>query len=103
MEITIWVSQNLTERRCRWDENKFLFCSEPDLAVGAPNTESVYVYRGYPIVKIITNVYPSMKELRVADTNFKFKFCWSLQSKTVDQTSKEEYVRDNEHLTTEIL
>lgn len=52
-----------------------------DLAVGSPNAEMVYVFRTYPVVKIVANVIPLTKELQVTDTSFKFKVCWSLESK----------------------
>ncbi|KAJ6640899.1 Integrin alpha-PS3 [Pseudolycoriella hygida] len=52
-----------------------------DLAVGAPNAEVVYVYRSYPVVKVVANVIPLTKELKVTDSSFKFKVCWSLESK----------------------
>ncbi|KAG4071617.1 hypothetical protein HA402_011771 [Bradysia odoriphaga] len=52
-----------------------------DLAVGSPNAEMVYVFRAYPVVKIVANVIPLTKELQVTDTSFKFKVCWSLESK----------------------
>lgn len=41
----------------------------------------VYVFRSYPVVKIIANVIPLTKELKVTDSSFKFKVCWSLESK----------------------
>lgn len=52
-----------------------------DLAVGSPNAETVYVFRSYPVVKIVANVIPLTKELKITDTSFKFKVCWSLESK----------------------
>lgn len=52
-----------------------------DLAVGSPNAEMVYVFRSYPVVKVIANVIPLTKELKVTDSSFKFKVCWSLESK----------------------
>lgn len=52
-----------------------------DLAVGAPNAEMVHVFRSYPVVKVIANVIPLTKELKVTDSSFKFKICWSLESK----------------------
>lgn len=41
----------------------------------------VYVFRAYPVVAIVANVIPLTKELKITDTSFKFKVCWSLQSK----------------------
>lgn len=52
-----------------------------DLGVGVPNTEAVYVFRSYPVVKVIANVIPLTKELKITDKSFKFKVCWSLESK----------------------
>lgn len=61
-----------------------------DIAVGAPNADAVYVYRSYPVVKVLANVYPLSKELKTTDKSFNFKVCWSLESKykILDQTSK---------------
>lgn len=52
-----------------------------DLAIGSPNAEMVHVFRSYPVVKVIANVIPLTKELKITDTSFKFKVCWSLESK----------------------
>lgn len=41
----------------------------------------VYVFRSYPVVKVIANVIPLTKELKVTDSSFKFKVCWSLESR----------------------
>lgn len=72
------------------DRRQFSF-SKTDLAVGAPNVETVYVYRSYPVVKIVTNVYLLRKELLITDTSFKLKACWSLESKTVKQAGEEHF------------
>lgn len=70
-------------------EENFQLILLTDLAVGAPNAEAVYVYRSYPVVKVIANVYPLSKELKTTDTSINFKVCWSLESKYTfsDQTS----------------
>lgn len=62
-----------------------------DLAVGAPNAETVYVYRSYPVVKINGNVYPLSKELKINETTLKFRVCWSLASTKLHQTGKTSY------------
>ena len=62
-------------------ETNFSLLKSLDIAIGSPNAEMVHVYRSYPVVKVIANVIPLTKELKITDTSFKFKVCWSLESK----------------------
>lgn len=52
-----------------------------DIAVGAPNSEIVYVYKSYPVVKMITTINSLSQTLEAKDSTFNIKACWSLQSK----------------------
>lgn len=58
------------------DQNRYL-----DFAVGAPNAEAVYVYKAYPVVKVIASVIPQSQELKTTDTKFDVRVCWQLESK----------------------
>lgn len=51
-----------------------------DLAIGAPNTESVFVYKSYPIVRLSVSVVPASKEIKTTDKTAKFTVCWSYNS-----------------------
>lgn len=57
------------------DDNQYL-----DMAVGSPNTESVYVFKSYPVVRVITSITPHSQEIQTTDQSFKFKICWMLES-----------------------
>lgn len=48
-----------------------------DLAIGAPNAETVYIYKTYPVVRLNVNVTPLTKEIKTTDNSFKMKACWS--------------------------
>lgn len=67
------------------DQNKYL-----DFAVGAPNVEAVYVYKAYPVVKVIASVIPQTQELKTTDSSFGVKVCWALGSKFDIQTKSSE-------------
>uniref|UniRef100_A0A1B0DD26 Uncharacterized protein n=1 Tax=Phlebotomus papatasi TaxID=29031 RepID=A0A1B0DD26_PHLPP len=54
----------------------------PDIAVGAPENETVFIYRTYPVVKVIGSLNPQNRELDIGDTTLKFNSCWNLQSPT---------------------
>ncbi|XP_050085655.1 integrin alpha-PS3-like [Anopheles aquasalis] len=47
----------------------------PDLAIGAPNSETVYVYRSYPVLRIEADVTSSKRELSIEDTTFELTVC----------------------------
>ncbi|XP_053683048.1 integrin alpha-PS3-like [Sabethes cyaneus] len=57
----------------------------PDLAIGSPNSETVYVYRTYPVVSVTSSVSSSKRELSPEDTAFQLTVCWSYQSATAIQ------------------
>lgn len=51
-----------------------------DLAVGAPNAETVYVYKAYPVVRINATLTPHSQEIKTTDHSFKFSACWSMET-----------------------
>jgi FG-GAP repeat len=53
-----------------------------DIAVGAPNSEMVYIYKSYPVINVIASIQPSKTELSLEDTKFNIKVCAFLQSRT---------------------
>lgn len=77
MEISIMVRSCLIN-----SEYKILIIKFSDIAIGAPNADHVYIYRTYPVVKIITSITPLKKELAQSDTTFQINFCWSLETPT---------------------
>lgn len=69
------------------DQNKYR-----DLAVGAPNAEIVYVYKSYPIVKVIASITTSTKELGISDTSINMNVCWWFETKFVIQSNLSKYI-----------
>ncbi|GAB0091178.1 Integrin alpha-PS3 [Sergentomyia squamirostris] len=53
-----------------------------DVAIGAPDTETVLIYRTYPVIKVIASITPQNRELDIKDTTLKFNTCWMIQSPT---------------------
>uniref|UniRef100_A0A6B2EME7 Putative vitronectin receptor alpha subunit n=1 Tax=Phlebotomus kandelakii TaxID=1109342 RepID=A0A6B2EME7_9DIPT len=53
-----------------------------DVAIGAPEDEIVFIYRTYPVVKVVATINPQNRELDIGETSLKFNACWLLQSPT---------------------
>lgn len=53
-----------------------------DLAIGSPNSESVYIFKTYPVVKVQASITPSKTELTLDDTSIMLKVCISVLTKT---------------------
>lgn len=53
-----------------------------DLAIGSPNSKSVYVYKTYPVVRVFSIVTSSKRELSPEDTAFQLTACWRYESAT---------------------
>ncbi|XP_044249047.1 integrin alpha-PS3 [Drosophila takahashii] len=51
-----------------------------DLAIGAPNAESLYVYRTYPVVKIHATVRSESREIKPQQDKVKISACYRLSS-----------------------
>lgn len=58
------------------DGNNYL-----DLAVGAPNADSVYVFRSYPVGQIEASITPNRNSLGTSDTSLELTACWRLATK----------------------
>uniref|UniRef100_A0A182MG76 Uncharacterized protein n=1 Tax=Anopheles culicifacies TaxID=139723 RepID=A0A182MG76_9DIPT len=50
-----------------------------DLAIGAPNGETVYVYRSYPVVRIEAGINSTKRELPAEGGVFQIAICWSTE------------------------
>lgn len=53
-----------------------------DIAIGSPNSEAVYIFKSYPVVKFIASITPSKSELSLEDTRFELKICAKLETMT---------------------
>lgn len=53
-----------------------------DIAIGAPGSESVYIYKSYPVVKVIASIIPSKSELTIDDNVVAIKVCARYESVT---------------------
>ena len=51
-----------------------------DLAVGAPNAEAVYLYKAYPVVKIIASISSVSREIKKDQTKFQIRACYKIES-----------------------
>lgn len=53
-----------------------------DLAIGAPNSESVYIYKAYPVIKVIASITPSKNEIILEESRLAIKVCARYDSMT---------------------
>lgn len=53
-----------------------------DIAIGSPNAESVYIYKTYPIIKVIASIIPSKNELTIEENTVAIKVCVRYESVT---------------------
>lgn len=51
-----------------------------DFAIGAPNAETVFVYRAYPVVKIHATINSQTREIRTDQTTFPISICYKIES-----------------------
>lgn len=58
------------------DGNRYL-----DVAVGAPEAETVYIYKSYPVIKIKAAITPLVDLIQNTNETFKFKVSWLYESK----------------------
>lgn len=57
------------------DDNQYL-----DIAIGSPNTETVYIYKSYPVIRVNVTITPFSQEIQTTDKSFKFNVCWLYES-----------------------
>lgn len=53
-----------------------------DIAIGSPNAETVYIFKTYPVIKVMARIIPSKQELLSDDTRFEMKICARIESMT---------------------
>lgn len=53
----------------------------PDLAIGAPNAEAVFVYRAYPVGKVVASIRPASTQIPLDATSLRVDVCWMLVTK----------------------
>lgn len=53
-----------------------------DIAIGAPNSEIVYVYKSYPVIKVISSISSTKNELTMEDNGFQINVCLYYESRT---------------------
>lgn len=58
-----------------------------DLAIGAPNADSVFVYKAYPVVKIDASI--SVKNISILRNSTEFKSCYKIKSKSKKHATQE--------------
>jgi len=51
-----------------------------DIAIGSPNAESVYIFKSYPVVKVVATITTSKSEISLDDNQFSMKLCAHIES-----------------------
>lgn len=62
-----------------------------DIAIGSPNSESVFIFKSYPVVNVIASILPSKTELSLEDTRFILKVCARLESRMMNNNKIGEF------------
>ncbi|CAD7092606.1 unnamed protein product [Hermetia illucens] len=60
-----------------------------DLAIGEPGLDATYVYRSYPVVKIIGTIDSPSRQIQIDQNKVQIKICWSLQTRSKNVTAQE--------------
>uniref|UniRef100_T1P9U3 Integrin alpha n=1 Tax=Musca domestica TaxID=7370 RepID=T1P9U3_MUSDO len=60
-----------------------------DFAIGAPNAETVFVYRSYPVVSIKASISSATREIKPEQTSFRVKVCYSIITTSPKTQSQE--------------
>ncbi|XP_055844968.1 integrin alpha-PS3 [Episyrphus balteatus] len=66
-----------------------------DFAIGAPNAESVFVYRAYPVVKIHATINSLSREIKPDQSKFQIKICYRISTTSQKIQSQEIAIRVN--------
>ncbi|XP_037824553.1 integrin alpha-PS3-like isoform X1 [Lucilia sericata] len=53
-----------------------------DIAIGAPNAETVLLYKAYPVVKIIATLKSDTREIKPGQSTFPLSVCYSISTKS---------------------
>lgn len=62
-----------------------------DIAIGSPNSESVFIFKSYPVVNVIATILPSKTELSLEDTRFNLKVCARFESRMMNNNKIGEF------------
>lgn len=62
-----------------------------DIAIGSPNSESVYIFKSYPVVNVVASIIPSKTELSLDDTRFNLKVCARIDSRMLSDSNIGEF------------
>lgn len=63
-----------------------------DIAIGSPNSEAVYIFKSYPVVKFVGTITPSKSELSLDDTRFNMQVCASIDAMTIIENDIGEHI-----------
>ncbi|XP_054089935.1 integrin alpha-PS3 [Zeugodacus cucurbitae] len=61
----------------------------PDLAVGAPNADKVFIYKSYPVVKINATILQHYQNIPINTTSLKFDICINIQTNSTKFRTQE--------------
>lgn len=53
-----------------------------DIAIGSPSSEAVYVFKSYPVVKVMASIISSKNEILLEEKSITIKVCATLQTMT---------------------
>lgn len=53
-----------------------------DLAISSPNDDTVYIFKSYPVIKVLASIMSSKSEITLEDSSIVIKVCVSLSTKT---------------------
>uniref|UniRef100_A0A1L8EBN8 Putative vitronectin receptor alpha subunit n=1 Tax=Haematobia irritans TaxID=7368 RepID=A0A1L8EBN8_HAEIR len=60
-----------------------------DFAIGAPNAETVFLYRSYPVVSIKATISSQTREIKPEQTSFPVTVCYSIDTTSTKITSQD--------------
>ncbi|XP_013109885.2 integrin alpha-PS3 [Stomoxys calcitrans] len=60
-----------------------------DFAIGAPNAETVFVYRSYPVVSIKATISSQTREIKPEQTSFPVTVCYSIATTSTKMKSQD--------------
>lgn len=60
-----------------------------DLAIGAPNAETVLLYKAYPVVKILATLKSDTREIKPGQSTFPLTVCYSISTASTQIRSQD--------------
>lgn len=52
----------------------------PDIAIGSPNIDTVYIYKSYPVIQPKCTIHPPDHQIQRTNSSFDFKVCCDFKS-----------------------